>query len=191
MGNRLVLCASALLGSALISLAPTASPATYGPGGVIETLVSFLDAVDRGAGEDISSLLESEARDGLFTMDAEGRFKEEAMGLAFFDSDARGKATRAGSIAQFVAQQLALGGGKESVALHSSITSIRAECPSGEGAYAVVEFDREYSLDGQKTSQAMRATALLSFSGGDPDFRIFHWNAAAIGEAKVVVGEDR
>ncbi|MHC5064944.1 MAG: hypothetical protein ACYTG5_13340 [Planctomycetota bacterium] len=191
MRNRLVFCATALLGSAFVSLASTPSPAAYGPGGVIQTIVEFMEAVDRGAGKDLAKMLDSKGRDGLFTMNAAGKFREEAAGLPFFDCDASGNSTRSEGLEDFVAAQLALGGGKSSVGLKSTIKSIRAECPRGHEAYAVVEFDRQFVRDGEQVSQAMRATALLSFAGGDPDFRIFHWNAAPLGEAKLIAGEDR
>ncbi len=91
----------------------------------------------------------------------------------------------------FVAQQIALGDDGKDRLLMTKVRSIRAECPSGKEAYAVVEFDREFSRHGRKVSQPMRATILLTFAGGDPHFKIFHWNAAPTGDAKSLATDDR
>ena len=185
---KFLLLSGAALGSALLlSTTPVAPPAA-GPGGVIEAVRDFVQAMDQGDVDYMNRALTAEIH-GVECGIEDGKIvQSKRVGApVFFDVSVDGQLIAALDPSEFTKK---LRGGvttSKAHALETSIRSIRADCPSGNCSYAIVEFDRLYTAGGTKTRVPMRATVLVRHqSASTPNFEIFHWNAARAGEPEQI-----
>lgn len=197
--NQKLLCSAALLcGTLFVSLPTTApAPAMPGPGGVVLAVRAFLQALDEGDAKMLDLLVgENDARDGCVVVPDETTrigFKEVQEKDAndvyrFFDVSQGGKPLRAKDKATFLELL-----GKhvtcskvKARAVETRFQTLRADCPSESCSYAVVEFERTYTMGGKKQEPVpMQATALVRYverkDARVPHFEIFHWHASLAG----------
>lgn len=161
------LLTAGLAGALLMSLAPSAPTALgsppVGPGGVIDAVQAFTHALQRGDVEQMrGAMIDHEAYQGA---------------PGFHDIGLDGRVVEADTMAEFIRAWGAAAHRSGDVELEQDITRIVSDCPSGDVAYAYVEFDRTSpGAKGQRVP--MRATALLKHVKGRPWFKIFHWNVS-------------
>lgn len=162
-----------------VDLSPEPAPLP-GPGGVIDSMRSFLRAVDQGDREALARHLSDRGRGQLYGFDEAGERIHHLEGAqqSFYDVSAFGEPLEATSREQILDELVVKVRGGE---VKTVLTSIRAECPSGECSFAVLEFDRIYKKGDKKTVVPMRATALVTHGGGEaPHFKLFHWHASRV-----------
>ena len=188
---KALLAGVATLGAALFASASTLSPAPTsaatsglaGPGGVIDAVQDYLKAVDQGDGDYLEQAFADVAPDGAYGFDETNQKLRQLKRRSgtFFDVTSSGRpitATSAKEFIRMIADEIT-GSSKAGQRLETKIRSIRADCPSGDCSYAVVEFDRIYTADsGQSRVVPMRASALVRFGKGEPHFKLFHWHAS-------------
>lgn len=172
---------------------PTTPP--RGPGAVIEAVEGFLRAADE---QDSAGLERSfqprpaeagasylpDPKTGALTCQANSR----ATGyLHFSDVGADGQQiTCSGAAGAIAAVRTRIGGAEREIA--HRILSIHADCPSGDGSWGSVTFERTFRRDGQRVLQPMRATVLVQYQGEAPHMRIFHWHASPSGPEQLLKG---
>ncbi len=187
------LSAAAAGGTLLLGLLPSPTAperAVRGPGNVIRTVDAYLTTIDAGDVEQLRALLSDdggadpyrvEERDGKRRI---VRSKNRAPAV-FCEVGCTGESvTAADRDALLKALTATLGPSlAASRTVRTETRSIQAACPSAECCYAVVNFDRHYTLaDGTRTTVPLQATALMRYVGNkDPHFQIFHWHASLRG----------
>lgn len=177
--TRLLFTSLATLGAGFASLLP-APPVPAGPGGVLDATRAFLAAIDRGDRDYLESAL-AEAHGMNFGIDAQGKTKQLDQGATpplFVEAGPDGSAA-IGMGKDFVGALLALGadakGGRR---VKTGVSAILADCPSGDCSYAVVAFERQWTIGERTVTVPMRATALFRHSNGKPNFKLFRWHAS-------------
>lgn len=180
------LCLAALLVALPLmssSLGPVAEPMTpaAGPGGVLDAVEAFLEAQDGGDAAALQKRLAQHAPGARFGYEAGGqpRMEEGPGSPLFVDRGMGGELLRAASPAEYarLATLKISAIGKGGAQLDTKIVSLRADCPSGNCSYAVVDFIRTYDRgDGEELAIPMQASALLQHT--KDGFRIFHWHAS-------------
>jgi hypothetical protein len=193
------LLAVSLLATARGMFAPTPTPAPIpGPGGVIDTARKFIAAVDGGDARSLAAILDVQSGGGgvVVTPDADSKwgFTESKKprsprfvdvtwdGTAFSEHDRK-------DFVHHVRGQIS-GTKRQARSVTSKILSIRADCPAASVSYAVIEFERSYTVDGKRQgTRRLVATALMRHvrktKDTDPDFRIFQWHASRVAPRKV------
>ena len=179
-------------GMTLLPARPTTPP---GPGGVIDTVKDFITALDSGHTKTLAAVLDVQVRgrDGMIVVpDQEKpwgfRQAQTTPSPRFVDVAWDGHTIAESDRKQFlhhvhsdIARTKVAGRG-----MASKIISIRADCPSADVSYAIVEFERSYTVAGKSQgTQRFIATALLRHvekkaSTSAPDFRIFHLHATRV-----------
>ena len=181
----------AVVGGSVALVSRTAAPVP-GPGGVIDTMQDFITALDTGSARSLGAILDVQKSPGFVVQpDASSKwgFKEvkRAYSPRFVDVTWDDQAFSVQDRKQFIhkvhsgitrSKQKASG-------MQTKIISLRAECPSADVSYAVIEFERSYTIEGKsRGSKRMIGTALLRHvrkaKDGDPDFRIFQWHASVV-----------
>ena len=213
MFPKLLLSTAALCGTLCLSLLPDATaprPAPgpglqpesaamlRGPGGVIQAMQVFLQALDKGDAKLLDLLVaDGSPRDGYVVVPDETTkmgFRELKKDDAsrFFEVSHDGKPVNTKDKKSFLQQlrQHVTGAKVKARTLETRFRTIRADCPSQWCSYAVVEFERTYSIGGVKQKPVpMQASALVRYVKREdvnvPHFQIFHWHASrAAGETK-------
>ena len=206
MFHKLWLPAVALAGTFSVSFVPVAlvpgandgdDAMFYGPGAVIDTVQAFLQAQDEGDAKMLDLLVgDPSPRDGYVVApdkDSKVGFKElkDNNSWRFFEVSTDGTPLAARDKASFLKLlrgQVACAKVKART-LQTGVRTIRADCPSQWCSYAVVDFQRVYSIDGETQKPIpMQATALVRYvkrqDAKVPHFEIFHWHASRQAPAK-------
>jgi len=150
-----------------------------GPGGVIHAVREFVAAVDAGDAAVLRGAFADSGPGGLygFTDGGEVRHLDSAGKIAFYDVAEDGGSIHETDPAAAIARiRDSIGGTGRG--LETTLRTIRANCPSENCSYAVVEFDRAYGRGDQLQTVPMQATALVRYFSDAPHFRIFHWHAS-------------
>ncbi len=200
MFHKLWLPAVALAGTLSVSFVPVSfvpgandgdDSMFYGPGAVIDTVQAFLQALDKDDAKMLDLLVgDPSPRDGYVVVpdnSAKGGLRElkDDNAQRFFEVSHDGRPVAVRDKKRF----LELLRGQVTCAkvkartLQTVVRTIRADCPSQWCSYAVVQFERTYSLDGQSQKPIpMQATALVRYvkrqDASVPHFEIFHWHAS-------------
>ncbi len=163
----------------------------YGPGGVIDAVQEFLQALDKGDARMLDLLVgDTSPRDGCVVVPdktSKAGFKEvkDDNTRRFFEVSHDGRPVAAKDKKTFLRQlrEHVTCAKVKARTLRTGFRTIRVDCPSQWCSYAVVEFERIYSMDGEKQkSIRMQATALVRYvkrkDASVPHFEIFHWHAS-------------
>jgi hypothetical protein len=178
--THLILASTIALASGAFLLSSNRTP--VGPGGVLDSIVEFCEALDRGDARALGACLQDSHHGVLFTPHEDGSFtmsQGDENGALFIDRSRDARAILAEDASTFrkllYAETEALR--KEGWTLTTSIRSIDAACPSGELSYAVAELERKYEKVGEASRVVpVRVTALLRHESSR--FRIWHWHAS-------------
>lgn len=163
-----------------------------GPSGVIETMRAFLQALDAGDARMLDLLVGDDAAGDGYVVAPDETTKvgikqvKAHRSNRFFEVSHDGKSLAAQGKRGFLQllRKLVTGSKLDARTLETRFHTIRADCPSPWCSYAVVEFERTYSLGDAKLEPVlMRATALVRYvkrkDNRVPHFEIFHWHASA------------
>lgn len=169
--RTLLLSALALAFLALANLMPTratAAPAgpLPGPGGVIDMHRKLFDAIDRGDGQAAASFASDRQDSVLFWFDEGG-----------MPRSASGALVGMKVLAKLAADARAAGG-----SFATSITTSRADCPSGELSWCVLEFERKHATEAGTAVRRYRSTSLVAMTRDG--FRLVHLHVSPA-DAKV------
>jgi hypothetical protein len=181
-----LLCSAVLLCGTLYVSLPSAPAKMPGPGGVIQTMREFLQALDKSDFKMLDLLVgEDDVREGCVVVPDKtakiGIKERKGDGVSrFFEVSADGRPVRAKDKNGFLKL---LRKHVTSSQVETRFHTIRADCPSEWCSYAVVEFVRTYTIDGVKQKPVpMQATALVRYvkrkDAKIPHFEIFHWHAS-------------
>ncbi|MBI5363914.1 MAG: nuclear transport factor 2 family protein [Planctomycetes bacterium] len=176
---QLVPVASLVLASTLAALAmrpEPAAPAPFGPGAVLGLQKQLFAAIDAGDEAKAAALLD-DTKEGGWSDGENGGIERptlmllDARGLPVFAHGA--DAARALLAATARASK---DGGPEWT---TRIVRSRADCPSGELSYAVLEFERSRGVKGGV--QRYRSTVLARWTDGR--MKLVHWHVSAADES--------
>jgi len=176
------LCAlTAVLPFAEARLAPPLTTAPVpGPGAVLEAARGIMRAIEQRDRDQLQRAFEPMHDEEGFacTFDKDGGV--EAMDratsqLAFQDVDRDGKPIVARDVATAVSLLLGIGG--DDVRVEHRLLGARANCPSGDCSWAVVDFERTTRRGDAVVVTPMRATLLAKYRDEAPHMRVFVWHA--------------
>lgn len=175
MKNRLLLAGIATATLLLPGFTSHSAPVP-GPGGVIDAVTDFLKAMDDRDREALGAAVATQAPGEHFGFgdDTSRVRKLGGSGLSFFDVAVDGHPFRAHDREEFLDGIMGLVNTK--LPMQTTILSMRADCPSGNTSFAIVEFIRSYPGQKERELAHMRATALLRHT--DDGFEIYHWHAS-------------
>ena len=178
-------------------VAPPPLPAPpAGPGGVITALKAFAQALDDGNASAVGNLIAETSPGADVAFDGDGKSGEmhdvQGQPLTFFDVTADGAQVEARSKKDAVGKLLDAVASNAQRRLHTKLLRIRADCPSSNCSYGVVEFERTCEQGGKTVTVPMRATALVTYDkDAEHHFRLFHWHASPAGPAAPAVAASR
>ncbi len=182
MIKSLLGAAAPLLAVASLALSAPAPLPVPGPGAVIEAIQKFTQAIDSSDRASLGNAFATSCRCVSYRFDDRQEIKPstDAMELAFTDVAVDGRVLTANSRQAAVDQLLEDVAGKVHP-VKTTIRSIRADCPSADCSWGVVDFEREYRQGETKVVVPMRATVLVQFEKGKPGVSIFSWHASVLG----------
>ncbi len=159
---------------------PTTTPVP-GPGAVIEAARGILRAIEQRDRDQLQRAFEpmhdNEGFECTFGKDGNLEGMERAASrLAFQDVDRDGKPVVAHDVATAVSLLLGIGG--DDGRIEHRLLGARANCPSGECSWAVVDFERTTRRGDKVVVTPMRATLLAKYRDEAPHMRVFVWHAA-------------
>lgn len=163
------------LASAALRPAPVA-PLPFGPGAVVELHRELFAALDAGDEAKAVALLDT-TTEGGWAEGADGGLARPTLQLL----DERGLPVSAQGpdAARTLLAATARASKDGGPAWSTKIVKLRADCPSGDISYAVLEFERTRGEKG--ATQRYRSTALVRWTDGR--MKLFHWHVSPADEA--------
>lgn len=148
----LLLAPAAVL--AMLAASPSAAPAAPGPGGVLEAHRLLFQAIDKGDADAARAFVAGREDEVFFWVDGRGEPREatgpKACGQALADLATESK----------------------DAGIVTSIKSWRADCPSGEASWCVLELERKREGKNGPEVQRLRSTSLVQFTSNG--IKLFH-----------------
>lgn len=160
---------------------PEATTPVPGPGAVIDAARGILRAIEERDRDRLQRAFEPMRGEEGFACTFAKDGKIEAMDVAtsqivFQDVDRDGKPIGARDVATAIPLLLSIGGDDGRV--EHRLIEARANCPSGDCSWAVVDFERTTRRGDQVVVTPMRATLLTKHRDEAPHMRVFVWHAA-------------
>jgi len=160
---------------------PDATTPIPGPGAVIDAARGILRAIEQRDRDALQRAFEPMHGEEGFACTFGKNGSIEATDVAtsqivFQDVDRDGKPVAARDVATAIPMLLAIGG--DDVRVEHRLIGARANCPSGDCSWAVVDFERTTRRGDQVVVTPMRATLLTKHRDEVPHMRVFVWHAA-------------
>lgn len=186
---KLVLVTTLVLASTFAAFAmrpEPAHPAPFGPGAVLDMHKQLLAAIDAGDEAKATAVLD-ETKEGGWTDSENGGIARPTLMLL----DAHGLPVYAHGVeaARALLAQTARASKDGGPEWTTRVVRSRADCPSGDVSYAMIEFERSRGVKGGV--YRYRSTVLARWTDGK--MKLFHWHVSAAdeGTAKIVAADSK